>query len=100
MGRLLRRRSDQAQGLRLPGRHDPEGRDALRCKGAGQLAAQVAIEAITAGDTSAAFLSHYEERWYHATGRRLQRNYRLREKFPPEQRCDERFVRAFALAAS
>jgi len=28
----------------------------------------------------------------------MQRNYRLREKFPPAQRTDERFVRAFALA--
>jgi hypothetical protein len=28
----------------------------------------------------------------------MQRNYRLRGKFPPAQRTDERFVRAFALA--
>jgi len=30
----------------------------------------------------------------------MRRNYRLREKFPPGQRADERFVRAFALAVS
>jgi digeranylgeranylglycerophospholipid reductase len=34
-----------------------------------------------------------------SSGRKLQRNYRLREKFPPESHADERFVRAFALAA-
>ncbi len=28
-----------------------------------------------------------------------QRGYRLRSRFAPEQRVDERFVRAFALAA-
>jgi digeranylgeranylglycerophospholipid reductase len=65
---------------------------------AGRLAAQTAAEAIAAGDTSASFLSRYEERWHRSVGRRLQRNYRLREKFPPAQRADERFVRAFALA--
>jgi len=66
---------------------------------AGQLAAQVAVEAIAAGDTSASFLSRYEEAWHRSVGRKMQRNYRLREKFPPAQRADERFVRAFALAA-
>ena len=28
----------------------------------------------------------------------MRRNYRQREKFPPGERTDERFVRAFALA--
>jgi digeranylgeranylglycerophospholipid reductase len=67
---------------------------------AGTLAAQVAVEAIERGDTSARFLSRYEERWQGSIGRRMRRNYRLREKFPPSQRADERFVRAFALAVS
>ena len=66
---------------------------------AGQLAAQVAVEAIAAGDTSAGFLGRYQEAWHRSVGRKMQRNYRLREKFPSAQRADERFVRAFALAA-
>jgi digeranylgeranylglycerophospholipid reductase len=64
----------------------------------GQLAAQVAVESVAAGDTSATFLGRYEERWNQSVGRKLQRNYRLRAKFPPAQRVDEHFVRAFALA--
>ncbi len=66
---------------------------------AGQLAAQVAVEAIAAHDTSAGFLSRYPQRWHRAAGRKLERNYRLREKFPPNERIDERFLHAFALAA-
>jgi digeranylgeranylglycerophospholipid reductase len=66
---------------------------------AGQLAAQTGIEAIEAGDLSAAFLARYEERWHRSQGRRLERNYRLRAKFPPEERARERFVHAFVLAA-
>jgi hypothetical protein len=65
---------------------------------AGRLAANVAVAAIAAGDTSAGFLSRYEEEWQATVGHKMQRNYRLREKFPPQQRADERFVRAFALA--
>jgi digeranylgeranylglycerophospholipid reductase len=65
---------------------------------AGRLAAQVAVESIAAGDTSASALGRYEEQWHQSVGRKMQRNYRLREKFPPAQRADERFVRAFALA--
>ena len=65
---------------------------------AGKLAAEVAVEAIAAGDTSAGFLGRYEEAWRQSVGRRMRRNYRLREKFPPARRTDERFVRAFALA--
>jgi len=65
---------------------------------AGELAARVAVEAIAAGDTSASFLSRYEDAWHRSVGRKMRRNYRLREKFPPTQRTDERFVRAFAMA--
>ena len=67
---------------------------------AGQLAAGVAVEAIAAGDVSAGFLGRYDEAWRRSVGRKMRRNYRLREKFPPGQRTDERFVRAFALAAA
>jgi digeranylgeranylglycerophospholipid reductase len=66
---------------------------------AGQMAARIAVEAIVCGDTSAGFLARYEEQWQATAGRKLQRNYRLREKFPPARRADERFVHAFALAA-
>ena len=65
---------------------------------AGELAARVAVEAIDQGEPSAGSLCRYEETWQGGVGRRMARNYRLREKFPPEQRSDERFVRAFALA--
>jgi digeranylgeranylglycerophospholipid reductase len=65
---------------------------------AGKLAARVAAEAIAAGDTSASFLGHYGRAWRRDTGRKMARNYRLRERFPPRQRTDPRFVRAFALA--
>jgi digeranylgeranylglycerophospholipid reductase len=66
---------------------------------AGKIAAIAAVEAVAAGDSTAAFLSRYEAAWQQAGGRKNQRNYRLRMKFSPEQRVDERFVRAFALAA-
>jgi digeranylgeranylglycerophospholipid reductase len=72
----------------------------LNAMTAGKLAATVAVEAIASGDTSAAFLSRYQEQWQRSTGHKNLRNYRLRAKFPPDQRTDERFLRAFALAAS
>jgi digeranylgeranylglycerophospholipid reductase len=65
---------------------------------AGEIAANVASQAIAADDTSAAFLRRYEEQWYDLHGRKLLRNYRLRQKFPPDRRTDSRFVHAFALA--
>ncbi len=66
---------------------------------AGKMAAMAAVEAVAAGDSTAAFLSRYESAWHEAGGRKNQRGYRLRTKFSAEQRVDERFVRAFALAA-
>ena len=66
---------------------------------AGEMAANVASEAIEVGDTSKQFLIHYPEQWQKSAGRKLRRNYRLREKFPPEHRSDKRFVQAFMLAA-
>jgi len=65
---------------------------------AGKLAAEVAVEAIAASDTSASSLGHYQGAWQRSLGRKMRRNYRLRDKFPPGRRTDERFVRAFALA--
>jgi len=65
---------------------------------AGRLAAQVAVNAIAEGNTSSSNLKRYETIWQQTTGRKLLRNYRLREKFPPSKRTDKRFMRAFALA--
>ncbi len=72
----------------------------INAMNAGKLAAEVVVEAVTAGDTSAAFLSRYEARWNQGIGRKMRRNYRLREKFPPDRRTDQRCVRACALAAA
>jgi digeranylgeranylglycerophospholipid reductase len=64
---------------------------------AGRLAAQVTAEAIAAGDVSQAALSRYEQEWAAGIGRRMARNYRLRTRFPPDQRVGERFLRLFAM---
>lgn len=66
----------------------------------GQLAAQVAIEAIATGDTTARFLHRYQEAWHWTLARKMQRNYRPRERFPPDRRADERFMRVLALAVA
>jgi len=94
-----------ADGLMLVGdaarQVDPlTGGGIVNAMAAGQLAAEVVVEAVAAGDTSARFLGRYQERWSQSVGRKIQRNYRLRERFPPAARTDERFVRAFALAAA
>ncbi len=65
---------------------------------AGRLAAQVAVEAIGAGDVSRSQLRRYEDEWAAGIGRRMARNYRLRSKFPPDERVGERFMRLFALS--
>lgn len=66
---------------------------------AGKLAAETAAAAIAEGDLSASSLARYEQEWRSTTGRKMARNYRLRQRFPPAQRDDERFVNAFVLAA-
>ncbi len=66
---------------------------------AGRLAAIEARRAIESGDTSAEALKRYEDLWQLSIGMKNQRNYRLRMKFSPEDRCNARFVRVFALAA-
>jgi len=45
----------------------------------GRIAADVAVEAIKAGDTSKEFLSKYNERWWEERGNMLMKVYRLRE---------------------
>jgi flavin-dependent dehydrogenase len=66
---------------------------------AGHLAAQVAANAKTTGDTSVRSLVAYQERVQQALGRRLGRNYSLRARFPPDKRASRKFVRLFAVAA-
>jgi digeranylgeranylglycerophospholipid reductase len=65
---------------------------------AGQYAAEVAAQAIEAGDTSVRKLAEYEGRWAATLGRRMARNYRLKERFGPAQRASRDFVRLFAAA--
>ena len=65
---------------------------------AGQLAAEVAAQAIAAGDTSAETLASYEERWMAGRGRKMARNYRLKERFGPDERTSPDFWRVFMVA--
>ena len=67
---------------------------------AGRLAAEVAAAVIAAGDLSAAALAEYERRWAAGLGRKIARNYRWRERFPPSARACRNFVRLFAVAAA
>jgi digeranylgeranylglycerophospholipid reductase len=65
---------------------------------AGRLAAEVAAQAIAAGDTSADALARYEERWMANRGRKMARNYRLKERFGPDERTSPDFLRLFMVA--
>jgi digeranylgeranylglycerophospholipid reductase len=67
---------------------------------AGRLAAEVAAQAIAAGDTSAQALALYEERWMAIRGRKMARNYRLKERFGPDERTSPDFLRVFMVAVS
>ncbi len=67
---------------------------------AGRLAAEVAAEAIAAGDASQWRLAAYPQRWQATMGRKMARNYRLRLKYDGPLRTSEEFVRIFALAAA
>jgi len=64
---------------------------------AGRLAARVAAKAIASGDVSRKALGEYEQEWAAGIGRQMARNYRLRARFPPEQRVGERFLHLFAM---
>ncbi len=66
---------------------------------AGRLAAQIAAAAVSTGDTTARGLSGYQERAGRLLGRRLERSYQLRQRFPPGERATRNFVRLFAVAA-
>ncbi|MFZ5918064.1 MAG: geranylgeranyl reductase family protein [Chloroflexota bacterium] len=67
---------------------------------AGKLAAEVAARAIAEGHTSAAALSAYETAWRAGLGRRMARNYGLKEKYGPGQRALRAFSRIFLAAAA
>jgi digeranylgeranylglycerophospholipid reductase len=65
---------------------------------AGRLAAETAAQAIAGGDTSAEALARYQDRWMAARGRQMARNYRLKERFGPDERTSPHFLRVFAVA--
>ncbi len=67
---------------------------------AGRLAAEAAAQAIAAGDTSAQVLARYQDRWMAARGRKMARNYRLKERFGPGERTSPDFLRVFAVAVA
>jgi digeranylgeranylglycerophospholipid reductase len=71
----------------------------INAMAAGRLAAQIAVDALEANDTSVETLSAYQDGVEAMLGRKLARNYRLRQRFSPPQRADRRFVRLFAVAA-
>ncbi|MCS7286652.1 MAG: geranylgeranyl reductase family protein [Anaerolineae bacterium] len=61
---------------------------------AGALAGEVAAR-FAQGESP---LEEYRERWEEKWGRKLRRNYNLKEQFPPEVRTGESFLRLFAAA--
>lgn len=65
---------------------------------AGRLAAEVAAQAIAAGDTSAEALALYEKRWMAGRGRKMARNYRLKEHFGADEQTSPDFLRVFTVA--
>jgi len=65
---------------------------------AGLLAAQTAAQAIEGGDTSAERLREYERVWRERPGRRLEKSYRLRERYQSSERTSSGFLRIFAVA--
>ncbi len=67
---------------------------------AGEAAGRVAAAACAHGDTSASGLTQYATLCHSAMGRRLERNYRLKEKFGTGARLSEEFLKVFALAAA
>ena len=67
---------------------------------AGKLAAEVAAQALGTGEASAGALSAYETAWRDGLGRRMARNYRLKEKYGPGKRALRAFTRLFMVAAA
>ena len=70
----------------------------LNAMAAGKIAGEVIADAIAAGDVSAARLRPYEERWQAGLGKRMARNYRIKERFGPDQRAGHDFMRLFVAA--
>jgi uncharacterized protein VirK/YbjX len=50
-------------------------------------------------DVSRSILGNYQRLWQEGRGRQMERNYRLKSRFSPAERCSPSFVRAFAVAA-
>jgi digeranylgeranylglycerophospholipid reductase len=67
---------------------------------AGEIAGKVAAQACRHSDASAANLEGYAEQARAVLGRRLERNYRLKEKYGMAARVSEDFLKVFALAAA
>ena len=63
---------------------------------AGRIAGETIITALEAGDVSAEALRLYQTRWEAGPGRKMARNYRIKERFAAEQRTSRDFVRLFA----
>jgi len=70
----------------------------LNAMAAGKIAGEVIADAIAAGDVSAARLWPYEERWQAGLGKRMARNYRIKERFGADQRAGHDFMRLFVAA--
>jgi len=67
---------------------------------AGKLAAEVSARALAKGDVSAKSLTAYEIAWREGLGRRMARNYRIKEKYGPGERASRAFTRLFMVAAA
>jgi digeranylgeranylglycerophospholipid reductase len=65
---------------------------------AGQLAAEVAVNAVEQGNASSEILAEYQRLWTEARGRKMERNARLKGRFSAAERSSQGFLRAFAVA--
>ena len=65
---------------------------------AGRIAGEVIADAVQSGDVSAKALRSYQERWQAGLGRKMARNYRIKERFAPDQRTGRDFMRLFVAA--
>ena len=57
------------------------------------------FEAVDRADNSRGFLKEYQRRWRQGRGQKMERNYRLKQRFSPAQRATPSFLRAFAVSA-
>jgi len=65
---------------------------------AARLAADTIVAAIERGDVSAGALRPYEEHWQATVGRRMMKNYQIKERFPAGERTSRGFMRLFIAA--